>query len=362
MAVSTTSLIIERRTALRSSRLVISPSSTFLASSSRLISTETSWDFRPLVEVYTVFVTGPPVPLDAFSESDLNSFKFRAHELVSEKFTATSLFGVKDPQITRLLPFWRNVFSRLSIEDSYIISCRNPKSVALSLEKYCGFDLEKCYLIWFIFTLDALINTCGASRVVVSYDLLMQNPSHQLQRIAHCLGLQFDARSDKFIEYQLEFLEGGLRHTEYSQADLLADGTIPPMCISLYKFLLNLSMDTILIESQEALKKINKFHLLRHDRCSLLKYIQTLNDRLTATHSKIAEESRRNKIEESRRNKIEESLMAKIERLEAQLAEVTLHNESLAEELCEVYTSRSWMITRLLRKGEMLCSKLWHRR
>ena len=38
---------------------MISPSSTCLASSSRLISTKTSWDFRPLVEVYTVFVTGP---------------------------------------------------------------------------------------------------------------------------------------------------------------------------------------------------------------------------------------------------------------------------------------------------------------
>ena len=37
----------------------MSPSSTFLASSSRSISTKTSWDFRPLVEVYTVFVTGP---------------------------------------------------------------------------------------------------------------------------------------------------------------------------------------------------------------------------------------------------------------------------------------------------------------
>jgi signal transduction histidine kinase len=79
---------------------VISPSSTFLANSSRLISTKTSWDFRPLSEVYTDFVTGPEA-----KKIDLESLVTDVIDSISSDISPH--VGIKTPLsfVTSVIPF-----------------------------------------------------------------------------------------------------------------------------------------------------------------------------------------------------------------------------------------------------------------
>ena len=109
-------------------------------------------------------------------------------------------FGFKNPRMARLLPFWQAVFNELDIRPSYVIAIRNPKSVAQSLQKRDGFDFEKSYYLWLEHVLPAILETGGATRVVVDFDLLMADPSSQLKRMAKALGLPFDPDSPRIQE------------------------------------------------------------------------------------------------------------------------------------------------------------------
>jgi len=219
-----------------------------------------------------------PAPLSLLDAANSSELRQRAINILSSKMKATNLFGIKDPQLTRLLPFWRDVFGKEGVKGSYVIACRNPMSVARSLSKYTGIGLEIAYLLWFEYTLASLIDTKSTSRVVVDYDLIMQNPTEQLYRIGQMLKLEFEPDSDSFIEYQSGFLEEGLRHTEFSISDLRLDIAVPPKVIALYELMLELATDRVYIDGKDAVDRIEKFIQIQFTESYLLNCIQnTLN-------------------------------------------------------------------------------------
>ena len=230
-----------------------------------------------------------PVDFNILPKREFDALKLRAIEVIRNKTKTTNLFGMKDPQITRLLPFWREVFAYLSLKDTYVIACRNPMNVARSLSKYTGFSLVKSYLLWFENTFASLIASEGANRVVVSYDFLMQNPLAQLQRIGSALDLQVDANGNDFYEYSSQFLDAKLRHNEFQIDDLLSDGDVPPKCIMLYELILKFATDAIAINSQNAIQEINRFKSIHHGDSFLQKCVQNLEDKQSATFSELVE-------------------------------------------------------------------------
>ena len=54
----------------------------------------------------------------------------RASAILRAKLDAEPLFGLKDPRISRVMPFWNDVFARLKAAPGYVIAYRNPRSVA----------------------------------------------------------------------------------------------------------------------------------------------------------------------------------------------------------------------------------------
>ena len=71
-----------------------------------------------------------PIQRSEYERDDVVPFKLRAVELLHEKLKNTSIFGLKDPRIARLLPFWKIVFADLGVDVGYIIAIRHPLSVA----------------------------------------------------------------------------------------------------------------------------------------------------------------------------------------------------------------------------------------
>jgi hypothetical protein len=230
-----------------------------------------------------------PVPFNLLESTKYDELKLRAINVLNIKLKATHLFGIKDPQLTRLLPFWQDVFDKMEIQESYVIACRNPMSVARSLSKYTGVSLEVAYLLWFEYTVASLTHTASASRVVVDYDLIMRNPAEQLYRISHVLNLEFKPDSVSFIEYQSGFMEAGLRHTKFQISDLRSDQAVPPKVIELYELMLELATDKMNLDDKKAIERIERFKQVQYDERFLLSCIQTELNATEVNQKQVAE-------------------------------------------------------------------------
>lgn len=190
-------------------------------------------------------------PLDAgeLGRSAVQRLQLRAVELLRERLRGKSIYGLKDPRISMLMPFWKSAFAQVDVPVSYVICTRHPLSIARSLERRDGIELEKGLYLWLDHMVAAILGSHGNPRTVVSYDLLMRDPAAQLRRIADALGLSFDASSANFSEYAGDFLAEGLRHSAYESDDLQAAPNIPGEVVELHALLEKVARDEQSIDS-----------------------------------------------------------------------------------------------------------------
>jgi hypothetical protein len=171
----------------------------------------------------------PPANLQ---RAGIEALQRRALALLERKTAACDAFGVKDPRMSRLLPFWKPVFARLGRRVVYLVAVRNPMSVAQSLARRNGFGADKSYRLWMEHTSNAIEGTEGEPRLCVDFDELMLDPMRQLARIGRLLGREADEAAAR--EYTREFLDEGLRHTRFFIGDLESDPGAPPGLADLY--------------------------------------------------------------------------------------------------------------------------------
>lgn len=214
-----------------------------------------------------------PIRLEEFDGPAAQEFKLKAIDLLRNKIKITQCFGLKDPRIARLLPFWMSVFDHLKVRVSYIIAFRNPMSVARSLQRRDGFDLEKGYFLWQEHMLGSLGCTAGCERLVVEYDRLIADPAHELQRIASVFNLAFDPMSQEFSEYKIEFLDRSLRHTEYQAEDLLLEQAAPSGTVELYELLVKLSRDASTFDAKQVKFSLDRLIQQLRNSHKLLRYL-----------------------------------------------------------------------------------------
>jgi len=173
-------------------------------------------------------------PLDAENaKAALRTERVRAEALLARKLSANATFAFKDPRTSVLLPFWRQVFSNLSLDDKYVIALRNPLEVAASLQRRNGFHPARSLLLWTKHTLRALIDTRDRPRVVISYAAMLENPREQLARMGDALALPKPDRN-AVAEYEGDFLESDLRRFSLSDAEVERAPDAPAFMAELY--------------------------------------------------------------------------------------------------------------------------------
>jgi len=189
--------------------------------------------------------------LDALDEADferpaVRALEGRALALLQAKFSTSGAFGLKDPRLSRLLPFWRRIFARLGLDVAHVLVYRHPLSVAQSLLVRDGFDPVKSCLLWFFHMQEAIAATRDAPRVFVSYDRLMDDAPAQLRRMAAALGLPWDAQVMAEAErYAREFLDNRLRHGRHVLDDTAADPAVIAPVTRAARLLDDLASDAI---------------------------------------------------------------------------------------------------------------------
>lgn len=115
-----------------------------------------------------------------------------ALSLLREKSAGQAIPGLKDPRMSRLLPFWRPVLAASGLRAHCCIALRHPESVAHSLWQRDRLDAEHSHALWLAYLLDALEGSTGLPRLLTDYGLLLHRPERQLQRLGHFLELPLD--------------------------------------------------------------------------------------------------------------------------------------------------------------------------
>jgi hypothetical protein len=207
------------------------------------------WEDRDVVDINDTLLSnvgeqydslGPLPEIDVADES-IRPLFLQAIQLIAERMAENNgIWGVKDPRLSRLLPFWKQVFRHCNVEVCYILAIRNPLSVIDSLAKRNGFEPEKSYMLWLVHVINSLSDTSNCNRIIVDYDKLMQQPERELKRMAMACHLSFNP--EEFNLYKTAFLDVDLQHTLYSAQALNHGNRLPRLATDIYQTLLDLSV------------------------------------------------------------------------------------------------------------------------
>lgn len=133
-------------------------------------------------------------------------------EVLRRDFNGVRLWGIKDPRICRLIPFWLDIFAELGISPLFVIIFRHPMDVADSLARREGFGNEVWTLLWLTYVLDSLAGTKGYPRVFIEYDELLKDSRGVLSRIRSQLDFDWPKPLETVAKEIDEFLDLRLQH------------------------------------------------------------------------------------------------------------------------------------------------------
>jgi hypothetical protein len=191
---------------------------------------------------------------ETWRETDLEALEREAAASMRRRFGSAPVWGFKYAQTLRLLPFWEEVFERAGLDARFVLAARNPLSVARSraaLDADRGVQ-EKSDLEWLVNVVPYFRRMAQRPFVVVDYDLLMDDPVGQLERLARRLELPLDAAAQAGIRaYAESFLDPERRHTRFGVADLEKDERVNPLVRQAYPWLHRLARDELGADSAE---------------------------------------------------------------------------------------------------------------
>lgn len=172
----------------------------------------------------------------------ISAYQKNLKENVFRRFDGVPLWGLKDPRISRLWRYWLPVFVEAGTEPLFIVANRHPYSVASSLFRRDQMPEAQALAIWAVHQLDAMEALLQHGGLVVDYDLMMERPRHELQRIACFLGVEAQLDPNEVAKFESEFLADDLRHSRYSvETAASAASTLQVLCLKIYGELLGLA-------------------------------------------------------------------------------------------------------------------------
>lgn len=99
-------------------------------------------------------------------------------------------WGLKDPRMCRLLPFWLENFNQVGMDARAVLTVRHPVDVAASLQRRDGMTFNHALLLWIEHTLCAEKDSRQIPRCFVSFEGLIADKRETAEKLA--LFLQID--------------------------------------------------------------------------------------------------------------------------------------------------------------------------
>ena len=160
------------------------------------------------------------LPDGAFVSAGARELRQQLALLLREEYGTSSLFVVKDPRISRLLPIWFAVLAELQIAPVIAVAVRNPLEVAASLKARHGFTTTKSLLLWLRHTLESEQHSRGRPRSFVMYDELLRNWQGVVAGVGEDLAVTWPGRSHRATVEIEHFLSERHRHHVFDWRDV----------------------------------------------------------------------------------------------------------------------------------------------
>lgn len=202
-------------------------------------------------------------------------FQDQAKALLQGKLAEKAAFGVKDPRVTQLLPFWNEVFETCGRSTRYVQVIRNPLNVVRSIARRDSLAPVHAYYLWINHVFSGLFVKDEAPPFLVDYDRLLASPKKEIERLARHLDLPMDQQ--QFDMYAANIVDGRLRHFNSDLKDLAEDPNCPEIVLKTYTKLLDFSADRLKWSEIEADLQYWRDEIT--DLAPLFSHMDTLSDK-----------------------------------------------------------------------------------
>lgn len=164
--------------------------------------------------------TVAPLPTNWHKSPEIQPFKEELRALIQNHFSNNVFWAWKDPRTCLTFDLWKDLLMEMDIELSVVFMVRNPLDVANSLKKRNEIPTEKSLGFWFGHNIMALHSCLDVKKVFVSYDCLLDNWKHELQRCSEALGIHWPIDELTLNNKMNSFLKPYLRHSKSTSYDL----------------------------------------------------------------------------------------------------------------------------------------------
>ncbi|RUV36828.1 glycosyltransferase [Mesorhizobium sp. M7A.F.Ca.MR.148.00.0.0] len=165
----------------------------------------------------------------SFDPNDLGAQRLRFYKaeiarLIDEEYGSAPFFVLKEPRISRFVPLYAEILRRMRIDVRYVLIDRNPLAVIASLANRNGFTMGFSSLLWLRHELEAERATRGRSRILLSYESLLDDWRQGIDGITATLSLDWPVPDVKWQSLLSEHFATDNQHftasTEVLDADL----------------------------------------------------------------------------------------------------------------------------------------------
>ncbi len=143
-----------------------------------------------------------PLPPGWLSD-DAPTSRYRAEllDLLRRDLPTAPLWGIKDPRLCRLLPWWEPIWAAMDTRPLYVIVRRRPAEVAASLARREGFSAGKSHLLWLLHLLEAERTTRSGQRVFIDFKDFLGDWQAALEPVRAALGAPWPVASpEPFVD------------------------------------------------------------------------------------------------------------------------------------------------------------------
>lgn len=136
----------------------------------------------------------------------------RIPSILDQEFGKAPLMLIKDPRVSRLLPFWLRALADLDITPKFVLPLRHPMEVTRSIATRDEFGRHQSQLMWLRHMLDAEFGSRNYDRIFVRYDDLLADWRGEATKIGKALHVKWPRWSGASQADIDEFLTTELRH------------------------------------------------------------------------------------------------------------------------------------------------------
>ena len=137
-----------------------------------------------------------------------NELDEEAISLLNRKTSSKKHICLKDPRLSNLIPFWKQICDNHGIETRFIASYRHPIENATSIQTRDKIDINQALLIWSEHYINILANPQIAEICFIKYNDVLSDPKKKIQELANYVGQPIII--DELNDFQNEFLEKSL--------------------------------------------------------------------------------------------------------------------------------------------------------